>query len=182
MQSSRSPASCASRAWGSLHAPIVPGRQGLISTRTITDALVVDTVRDVAWMIVTLTDGTTRRKMTPEGLYGRRKWPPLIRRTRIAWRGLLGVGGPRDAHCWVCQGVTGGSRRSAPPSPVGRHPSRRPAQPRLHRRRPQTVSGSPISPMSAPGPAGCTSRSSSTCSRNASWPGTRRPTNTSTWS
>ncbi|GEK85671.1 putative transposase for insertion sequence element IS986/IS6110 [Microbacterium aerolatum] len=59
-------------------------KQGTISAKTVTDALVVDAVRDAAWMTVTLADGTTRRKMTPEGLYGRRKMTALIRRTRIA--------------------------------------------------------------------------------------------------
>lgn len=77
-------------------------RQGLVSSRTVTDALVVDAVRDTAWMTVTLADGTTRRKMTPEGLYGRRKMTALIRRSRIAdasWGGvdramrLLGLSG-----------------------------------------------------------------------------------------
>ena len=46
--------------------------------------MVVDAVRDTAWTTVTLPDGTTKRKMTPEGLYGRRKMTAHIRRTRLA--------------------------------------------------------------------------------------------------
>lgn len=64
-------------------------RRGRVSARTVTDAMVVDAVRDAAWRVETLPNGTARR--------------------------------------------------------------------------------------------GCMSRSSSTCSRNASWPGTRRPASTSTW-
>lgn len=55
----------------------------MVSARTVTDALVVDAVRDAVWSTVTLPDGTTRRRMTPEGLYGRRKMTALIRRTAI---------------------------------------------------------------------------------------------------
>ena len=59
-------------------------RQGRVSVRTVTDALVVDAVRDAAWRVEVLPDGTTRRRMTPEGLYGRKKMTALIRRTAIA--------------------------------------------------------------------------------------------------
>lgn len=59
-------------------------RQGQVSSRTMTDALVYDAVRDVAWRDEKLPDGTQRRRMTPEGLYGRKKMTALIRRTRIA--------------------------------------------------------------------------------------------------
>src|SRR5690606_33498573 len=59
-------------------------RRGRVSSRTVTDAIVVDAVRDTAWSMVTLADGTTKRKMTPEGLYGRRKMTAHIRRTRLA--------------------------------------------------------------------------------------------------
>ena len=58
-------------------------RQGRVAVRTVTDAMVVDAVRDAAWTMVTAPDGTSRRKMTPEGLYGRRKMTALIRRTTI---------------------------------------------------------------------------------------------------
>ena len=50
-----------------------PGQQ--VAARTLTDAQVEATVRDLAW---TLHDG--RRRLTPEGLYGRRKMLVLVRR------------------------------------------------------------------------------------------------------
>lgn len=58
-------------------------RQGRVAARTVTDAMVVDAVRDAAWRTETLPDGTTRRRMTPEGMYGRKKMTALIRRTAI---------------------------------------------------------------------------------------------------
>jgi len=78
-------------------------RGGVVSARTVTDAQVVDAVRDAAWTTVTDAMGT-RRKLTPEGLYGRRKMTALIRRTRItdaSWGGIdramrvLGLSGVR---------------------------------------------------------------------------------------
>jgi putative transposase len=54
-----------------------------VAARTITDATVLDAVREAAWMSVTMPDGTTRRKMTPEGLYGRKKMTAFIRRTAL---------------------------------------------------------------------------------------------------
>lgn len=59
-------------------------RHGRLSARTITDAMVVDAVRDAVWRVEVLADGSTRRRMTPEGLYGRKKMTALIRRTAIA--------------------------------------------------------------------------------------------------
>lgn len=59
-------------------------RQGRVSARTVTDALVLDAVRDTAWVVEELADGTQRRRMTPEGLYGRKKMTAFIRRTRIS--------------------------------------------------------------------------------------------------
>lgn len=58
-------------------------RAGRVSVRTVTDALVLDAVRDVAWRVEELPNGTTRLRMTPEGLYGRKKMTAFIRRTRI---------------------------------------------------------------------------------------------------
>ena len=46
------------------------------ATRTLSDALVLDLVRASAWT----RDWHGRRKMTPEGLYGRRKMTALVRR------------------------------------------------------------------------------------------------------
>jgi transposase InsO family protein len=48
-----------------------------VAARTVSDAHVVDKVRDLAW--TTGADG--RRKLTPEGLYGRRKMTALVRRS-----------------------------------------------------------------------------------------------------
>ncbi len=56
-------------------------RQGRVAVRTVTDAQVVDAVRDVAWTTDVRPDGSTFRKVAPEGLYGRRKMTALIRRT-----------------------------------------------------------------------------------------------------
>jgi putative transposase len=47
-----------------------------VATRTMSDALVEDAVRSLAWTVDT--DG--RRKLTPEGLYGRRKMTAAVRR------------------------------------------------------------------------------------------------------
>lgn len=47
------------------------------AARTVSDAFVVDAVRTVAWT----TDVHGRPKMTPEGLYGRRKMTAHLRRT-----------------------------------------------------------------------------------------------------
>jgi hypothetical protein len=44
----------------------------------------LDAVREAAWTTVTDQAGRKRRKLTPEGLYGRWKMTGLIRRTRIA--------------------------------------------------------------------------------------------------
>ena len=57
-------------------------RQGLIAARTVTDAQVHDAVRAAAWTTVEIA-GRQVRKLTPEGLYGRRKMTALIRRTSI---------------------------------------------------------------------------------------------------
>lgn len=48
-----------------------------VAARTVSDAIVEDMVRDIAWA-VDERDG--RREMTPEGLYGRRKMTALVRR------------------------------------------------------------------------------------------------------
>lgn len=49
--------------------------------RAVCDAQVADVVRDAAWTQATGADGRTRRKLNPEGLYGRRKMTALIRAT-----------------------------------------------------------------------------------------------------
>jgi putative transposase len=60
------------RAWKSPHRRVAP--------RTLGDAAVVDAVRDLAWAT---DERTGLRKLTPEGLYGRRKMTALIRRRRF---------------------------------------------------------------------------------------------------
>ena len=49
-----------------------------VAARTLSDALVADQVRDLAWTL----DREGVRRMTPEGLYGRRKMTALVRRTK----------------------------------------------------------------------------------------------------
>jgi putative transposase len=66
-------------------------RRGVVAARAITDARVADAIRDAAWTTVVDPAGRKRRKLTPEGLYGRRKMTALIRRTTIpgASRGAI---------------------------------------------------------------------------------------------
>jgi transposase InsO family protein len=52
-----------------------------VAARTITDAQVVNAVRDLAWARC---PKTGKPKLTPEGLYGRRKMTALVRRTVMA--------------------------------------------------------------------------------------------------
>ncbi len=56
------------RAWRQTSRPVAP--------RTITDAIVTDTIRDIVWTL----DHDGRRRMRPEGLYGRRKMTAYVRR------------------------------------------------------------------------------------------------------
>ena len=48
-----------------------------VASRTISDATVTNQVRDLAWKI----DHEGVRRMTPEGLYGRRKMTARVQRT-----------------------------------------------------------------------------------------------------
>ena len=52
-----------------------------VAARTVSDAVVTDAVRDAAWTVDE--DGPLAgvRRLTPEGLYGRRKMTALIKRT-----------------------------------------------------------------------------------------------------
>ncbi|GAA2516700.1 hypothetical protein GCM10010407_02690 [Rarobacter incanus] len=63
-----------------------------MALRTIADARVHNAVRQGVWSTSALPDGTTYRKMTAQGLYGRRKVTVLIRRTALpdASRGAVG--------------------------------------------------------------------------------------------
>jgi putative transposase len=53
----------------------------VIAPRTVSDAQVVDAVRDIAWTTKADSDGVLVRKLAPEGLYGRRKMTAYLRRT-----------------------------------------------------------------------------------------------------
>jgi transposase InsO family protein len=84
------------RAWKQADRPV--------AARTITDAMVVDTIRDLAWSVH---EPTGVRKLRPEGLYGRRKMTAQVRRSMPeASRGavdramtVLGLSGVRrDKH------------------------------------------------------------------------------------
>ena len=77
------------RAWRGRH----------VAARTVTDAQVLDVVRDTAWVDVVDATGRDRRKLAPEGLYGRRKMTVLVRRTTIpgALRGAIDRAG--EAYC-----------------------------------------------------------------------------------
>ena len=48
-----------------------------VAARTVSDAVVQNTVRGIAWSI----DDHGQRRMTPEGLYGRRKMTAIVRRS-----------------------------------------------------------------------------------------------------
>jgi len=50
-----------------------------VAARTISDAAVINLVRDLVWKA----DDDGVRRMTPEGLYGRRKMTALVRRTLV---------------------------------------------------------------------------------------------------
>ena len=61
------------RAWANARQPV--------AARTHTDAQVMDAVRDAAWTVDTHGPLAGVRRLTPEGLYGRRKMTALIKRT-----------------------------------------------------------------------------------------------------
>ena len=53
------------------------GANHRIAARTVSDAVVTNQVRDLAWQV----NHEGVRRMTPEGLYGRRKMTALVQRT-----------------------------------------------------------------------------------------------------
>jgi len=55
-----------------------------VAARTVTDAQVVDAVRDIAWTTKMDSDGVRVRKLGTEGLYGRRKMTAYLRRTMMS--------------------------------------------------------------------------------------------------
>src|SRR3546814_7350620 len=54
-----------------------------VAARTITDAHVVDAVREIAWTSKIGSDSVLVRRLSPEGLYGRRKMTAYLRRTAM---------------------------------------------------------------------------------------------------
>jgi len=61
------------RAWSSIGQHVAP--------RTVSDATVINAVRDAAWIVDADGPMAGIRRLTPEGLYGRRKMTALIQRT-----------------------------------------------------------------------------------------------------
>jgi transposase InsO family protein len=55
-------------------------RSGRPAARTVSDAQVMDAVRDIAWSA----DERGRRRLTPEGLYGRDKMTAYLRRVKLS--------------------------------------------------------------------------------------------------
>ena len=55
----------------------------VVAARTVSDAHVVDAVRDIAWTTKVDAEGVLVRKLAPEGLYGRRKMTAYVRRTAM---------------------------------------------------------------------------------------------------
>lgn len=88
-----------------------------IAARTVTDALVEDKIRGLAW---TVNQVTGQVQMTPEGLYGRRKWVALLRRRP----GLAGTSRGAVDRAMRTLGLEGVRRakklRTTIPNPDGR--------------------------------------------------------------
>lgn len=83
------------------------------AARTMSDALVEDTVRELAFT----TNGAGKRVLAPEGLYGRRKMLALIRRTRLPEAGFGAV--DRAMRSLGLAGVVRGKRpRTTVPNPA----------------------------------------------------------------
>jgi hypothetical protein len=57
------------------------GSGRVVAPRTVSDAHVVHAVREIAWTDKVDSDGVLVRKLSPEGLYGRRKMTAYLRRT-----------------------------------------------------------------------------------------------------
>jgi len=74
----------------------------IVAARTVSDAHVVDAVRDIAW--TNKVNGVVVRKLAPEGLYGRRKMTAYLRAHSDA-RGVCWVGGPGDADSGLVWGT-----------------------------------------------------------------------------
>jgi len=84
-------------------------RAGRPAARTVSDAQVMNAVRDIAWQVGA--DG--RRKLAPEGLYGRRKMTAQLRRTSMP---EASAGAVDRAMKALGSTVFAATRASAPPS------------------------------------------------------------------
>ena len=155
-----------------------------VATRTITDAIVTDRVRDLVWTV----DHAGVRRMTPEGLYGRRKMTALVKRAdadtspgsvdrAMRTLGLQGVRRAKGVRTTIPakDGKRAGDLldRDFPPSTSCREVPPPPKRP--------TAPGSWTSRMSARGPGSCMSRSSwmSSPRRSSRTPSTTAPARSS---
>jgi transposase InsO family protein len=149
-----------------------PGRP--VAARILSDAVVVDAVREVCWRVGP--DG--RRRLSPEGLYGRRKLTAYLRRTSL----------PEVAECTVARAM-----KTLGHAGITRAKGIRTTIPAKDGVRAGDLLDRDFS-AAAPDETwvtdftyvrswagGSTSRSSSTASPNASWPGTPRPARKPSW-
>lgn len=89
------------------------GSSNVAAARTVTDALVEDAVRRLAF----ITNTAGERVLAPEGLYGRRKMPALLRRTLLPEAGFGAV--DRAMRSLGLNGVVRGRRpRTTIPNPA----------------------------------------------------------------
>ena len=150
----------------------------VIAARTLSDALVVDAVRDTAWTTTVGSDGAIGRKLSPEGLYGRREMTAYLRRTTTPEASAGSVD-----RAMRTLGLSGVRRdrgiRTTIPAKDGSGPGICSIATSLLRR--PTEPGSPTSPMSGPGRGSPMWRSSSMSTPSGSWPGTPRRPCRRTW-
>ena len=85
-----------------------------IAARTVTDALVEDKIRELAW---TVNQVTGQVQMTPEGLYGRLKWVARLR-LRSGLRRASPAGRSTGRCGRSALRASGGRRSCAPPSRI----------------------------------------------------------------
>lgn len=104
---------------------------GRVAQRTLSDAIVQDSVRAAAWT----TDVQGARVLAPEGLHGPRKMTGHLRRTHVpdASRGAVDRGDAGTGPDWGAPRQA--SARHDPGQ--GRHPCRGPAEPAVHRACPE---------------------------------------------
>jgi hypothetical protein len=123
----------------------------VVAARTVSDARVLDAVRDIAWTTKVNGDGVLVRGLAPEGLYGRRKMTAHLRRTVLPKASAGSVDRAMRTLGLSAQ-ASGGTRACGPrsrprtaPGPVTCSTGTSPPQ---H----QTAPGLPTSPTSGRGP------------------------------